>query len=479
MGGDIRFCVDNGPGRSIRSGDPLYLGRALVLEDAHGLTLSTTSAETVRAFDHTIAGYLKNRADTAQRLSALIQLDPELGMGHVLKGYLLMLGFNEALVGVARASEAVAAKLAGAMNSREAAHLAALRSWIDGDIERTLRGWEEILAAHPRDVLAFRLHHFLAFWFGKPDLMVRTVEAVLPHWTETLPGFGSMLACRAFAHEETGSYTIAEAAGRAAIEVDPGDVWATHAIAHVLEMQGRRSEGIAWLKGLEPNWDGANNLMHHLWWHRALFHLERGEHAEVLALYDQGFRNLSAPLTKAQPDLYIDVQNAASMLYRLGRQGVDVGARWEELADKAEARIGDCLNPFTLPHWMMALAGAGRWSKAQAMLDAMRAVASRNGGTIPPLVRNYALPICEAVLANARGEPAVAVARMAPAIGGMYRLGGSHAQQDVLEQVFLDAALKADDTAAAGLLLERVVGRNGLPLERRVGYRAAAKAVLH
>ena len=68
---------------------------------------------------------------------------------------------------------------------------------------------------------------------------------------------------------------------------------------------------------------------------------------------------------------------------------------------------------------------------------------------------------------------------MAPAIGGMYQLGGSHAQQDVLEQVFLDAALKAKHTEAARLLLERVAGRCPVPLERRAGYRAAAEAVLH
>ena len=167
------------------------------------------------------------------------------------------------------------------------------------------------------------------------------------------------------------------------------------------------------------------------------------------------------------------------MLYRLVRQGVDVGARWEELADKAETRFGDCLNPFTLPHWMMALTGAGRWNKAETMLEAMRAVGGRNSGTIPPLVRDYALPVCEAVLANARGEPGRAVELMAAVIGGMYRLGGSHAQQDVLEQVFLDAALKAEHTEAARLLLERVAGRHPVPPERRVGYRAAAETVLH
>jgi hypothetical protein len=69
---------------------------------------------------------------------------------------------------------------------------------------------------------------------------------------------------------------------------------------------------------------------------------EQGDHAAVLELYDTRFRDLAAPLTVASPDVYIDVQNAASMLFRLQRHGVDVGNRWDELADKAEARIGDC-----------------------------------------------------------------------------------------------------------------------------------------
>src|SRR5437762_585188 len=130
--------------------------------------------------------------------------------------------------------------------------------------------------------------------------------------------------------------------GSPAIEIDPGDVWGTHAVAHIMEMQGRHAEGIAWLDELERNWEGAANLVHHLWWHRALFHLERREVDAVLDLYDRRFRNLGSPLTLALPDLYIDVQNAASMLFRLELLGVEVGDRWTEIADKAEARIGDC-----------------------------------------------------------------------------------------------------------------------------------------
>jgi tetratricopeptide (TPR) repeat protein len=280
-------------------------------QDLHGLALSTSSAETARAFNHAVTGYLSYRADATTRLQQLIAADPEYAFAHLLKGYFLMLSFN-------------------------AAHVPAARE---------------------------------------------------------------------------------------AVALAPGDLWAAHGVAHVLEMQGRREEGLAWLAALEPHWQGGNNLTHHLWWHRALYHFERREFAQALDLYDRRFRNLAAPLTQAQPDLYIDVQNAASMLFRLERQGVDVGARWGELAEKAEDRIGDCLSVFTLPHWMMALTAAGRWETAGRTLEAMRAFAASGAGAAAGLVRDGALPIGEALVARASGEPGRACDLMRPALDGMYRMG--------------------------------------------------------
>jgi hypothetical protein len=121
------------------------------------------------------------------------------------------------------------------------------------------------------------------------------------------------------------------------------------------------------------------------------------------------------------------------MLFRLERRGVEVGGRWNELADKAEARIGDCLSAFTLPHWMMALAATGRERAAQSMLSCMKDNANRT-------VREVALPVCEAVIAHRRGEHGRVVELMAPRLDELRQLGGSHAQQDVLLQLYRDSA---------------------------------------
>jgi len=447
-----------------------------MFRDAQDLPVTAASEAAVRAYDHAIDGYLRYRADGARRLAALLEAAPDFGLAHALKGYFIMLSYRRDALPAAQEAAATARRLTAGATRREQAHAAALDAWLAGEPDRAADIWQHILDEHPHDILAFRLAHFVNFWLGRPETMLASVLGVERHWSDALPGYVAILGCRCFAHEECGYYTEAEAAGRAAIARDPGDLWAAHGVAHVLEMQGRRGEGIVWLDGLAANWAEANNLRHHLWWHAAMYHLERGDTARVLALYDAEFRNLQSPLTQALPDLYIDVQNAASMLWRLQLHGADVGARWDELADKAEARIGDCLSGFTLPHWMMALAAAGRDAAAQRLLAGMRDFAQ--GPTIlSRLTGDIALPVTEAVLAHARGEHARAVALMRPVLGEMRQLGGSHAQQDVLEQLYLDAAMQAGLHDDARMLLERVAGRHPVPPQRRVGYAEAAAAV--
>ena len=87
------------------------------------------------------------------------------------------------------------------------------------------------------------------------------------------------------------------------------------------------------------------------------------------------------------------------------------------------------------------------------------------------------MPVCEAVLAHRGGEAARAVGLMRPVLDDMHRLGGSHAQQDVLEQLFLEAATKAglaDDVRSA----LRRAARHPVSADRRVGYAGAAKLYL-
>ncbi len=442
-----------------------------MFSDAHGLQLTCASQAAANAYDHVIDGYVRNRNDTSQRLKALLTVDGECPMAHIMRGAFTMGAFNSNNMDFIRKCLGDARKYAAHANEREKMHLAALEAWVAGDFDSTMAVWEDIGTRWPRDIFAFRMHHFLGFWLGRPEAMLSHAERVLPHWTFDLPGVATVHACRAFAHEECGSYVIAEHAGRTAIGIDPGDIWATHAIAHTYEMQGRGREGLALLGSLQHLWDGGNNLLHHLWWHQALFHYDGGEFDAVLDLFDQRFRKLDSELTMQMPDLYIDVQNAVSMLYRLELAGVATGERWCELADKAEKRGGDCSNAFTLPHWMLALVRMERFDAASRLIEEAKAFATSAHPSQARAIRQAAIPVCEAILKDGRGDARSALDLMRPALGTLHLLGGSHAQQDLLELVFAGFAERAASSADKRLILERVRAKRPAPPEVRTAWK--------
>ena len=311
--------------------------------DLHGLPLTCASAEAASAFNDTVRGYLKYRADTAQHMGRTLVADPGFALAHVLKGYFAMLSFKQANVPMAQEALATANGLIATASRREQAHAAALAHWIDGDLDRTLATWEEILDAHPTQ---------------RPRLSPASLQCVLARPARGHGARDRSRRCRAgrpswpagdrcWPASASRTRSSATTRGRArrprGHRRRPGRPVGGARRCPRAGDAGPPRRGHPWLAELEPNWQGGNNLAHHLWWHRGLYHYERREFDEVLALYDRRFRNLASPLVQAQPDLYIDMQNAASMLFRLERQGVNVGDRWMEIADKAEPRIGDCL----------------------------------------------------------------------------------------------------------------------------------------
>ena len=407
------------------------------MKDSYDLPLTTVATAAADAYHRALKAFIAFDADLPEHAQAALQADPQFVAAHCLWGYFLMLAYSRATVPAAAEALRAAQRHADGATAREQAHVRALERWIGGDVEGALREWEMILAVWPRDVLAVRLAHANYFWLGRAAQMRASLERVAPYWRSD-SGF---MACHAFALEETGEYAVAERMARRAVELDPTEVWGAHAVAHVLEMQRRPAEGIAWLAGLERHWGGKGLFLHHLWWHRAMFHLAGNQFDAVLELYDRRFRNLASPLTSAMPDFHVDVQNAASMLLRLELRGVAVGARWEELADKAEARLGDALSVWTLPHWMMALAAAGRDGAAAAMIDSLTTAPAA-------VIREVALPVCQAVYAHRQGAHGQVVALMRPVLHRIVELGGSHAQRDVLTQVFADSTRRAERAAA-------------------------------
>jgi tetratricopeptide (TPR) repeat protein len=276
------------------------------LRDMNDEPVQAASRETVRLLDHAVTGYARARRDTRDRLTRVLESDPTCSMAHALDGYLSMLSSKRD--GTVRARQAlgrVSSSSGGPseLSRREGLHVAALEAWSSGDMRGAARVWDTLLDEHPRDLVALKVSQFVLSYLGESERMRDRVARVLPSWTSDHPGFGFVLGCHAYALEESGDYAQAEHAGRRAVELDRGDIWAAHAVAHVAEMEGRLEDGIDWIASLAGEWSDCSNFALHLKWHESLYHLELEQHDRVLALYDRDVRAEST-------DEYLDIANA-------------------------------------------------------------------------------------------------------------------------------------------------------------------------
>jgi tetratricopeptide (TPR) repeat protein len=424
--------------------------------DRRGLPLTAASAEAAARYDAVMDGYLGFSRDTGTYLKDALAADPTLPLALCTRGYFFKLFCTPAFEARAARSrdEAAAAAAQRGATARERAHVAALAAWCAGEFEQAVAILEQILLDHPRDILAHKVVQFLYFYTGDAERMRDSIARTLHAWDDRVPGYGYMLGMHAFGLEETGAYREAEATGRRAVDINPGDVWAVHAVAHVMEMQGRHHDGVAWTTAGEPAWQGCNNFAFHVWWHRALFLLELGQYDAVLDLYD---RRIRSELT----DEYLDIVNATALLWRLEDEGVAVGNRWAELAERSEKRKDDHLLAFVDAHFMMALAASGKTDAARAMLASMATVAT---GTEAAVFREIGLPLCEALLAYRAGEHSRVVELLLPIRYGLRRLGGSHAQRDLFARMLIESAIAAGRLPLArALLAERTAQKPSSP----------------
>jgi tetratricopeptide (TPR) repeat protein len=443
--------------------------------DERGLPLTTDSSEAASLFDRAVEHYLKFHTDTMALIGRMLAADPHFALGHCLKGYLLLSAANPAYRGEVAATLASAEASAPSATPRERRHVEAFAAWVAGAVDRSFAIWGRILDDHPTDLLALRICDTTWFRFGQTAKILEQADRVAARWSPDLPGYDCLQTVWAFAHEEAGDTAGAERAVDAAIARDPTNYFAHHVKAHVLEMECRPREGRDWLAAQVPNWGWGNQLIHHLWWHRALMELELGELDAALASYDENIRNFDDPLTKAVPDHHVDLQNAPALLWRLERLGVAVGDRWRELAEKAEARIGEAGHPLLVPHLMMALAATGEMAAAERFLAALRDLARDAAAWVAPTYTEAIIPACEAALAHRQGHHARVVDLLAPRRAYIRLLGGSNAQRDLFSQILIDAAMRSGRRdVVAEMIAHETATRTVLPAAR-TGYADAAR----
>ena len=412
----------------------------MALEDARGLALSGATPRALELYEAALAAQLSFRGDPASLLAQALEEAPAFAMAQAFAAYLALGGRDPAGAAAARRVLARARRLP--MNARERAHLHAIDELAQGRHERAAAIHGAILAAHPRDVLALGVAHSCDYLRGDSDSLHQRVARVLGAWDAGVPGYHAVLAMYAFGLEEAGRYARAEALARRALELEPRDVRAHHAVAHVYEMRGEAAQGIRWAVERRAYWDDGSAVAVHNWWHVALFHLALGRRAEALALYDERIR----PAFGRALSVLID---ASALLWRFELAGDGVGGRWRELADLWAPHAEDAHCAFSDLHAMMAFTAGGRRASAEALLAAQRRRIGL-GGTNDAMTRLVGLPSSRALQAFGEGRYRDAAELLGALPPRAHRLGGSRAQQDVIAITLGEALRRSQIRAYAG-----------------------------
>ena len=422
-----------------------------MIKDAQGQIVSGATTECVALYDQAVRAFNLGYGDAPGQFDAAREASPGFAMAHLAKAWLFVLANDPVMLGNARSLIQAATGLA--LNEREQAHLAALQQAVAGARSAAAAVLDRHLMRYPFDLVAHQAVTLLDGYLGRFRWVRDRTARALPLWSKDQPGYGIILAFHGFGLEEAGDYARAEDESRAAAELEPHSFWPHHTVAHVMEMTGRPEDGLGWMIAREPLWSAPENITQvHIWWHKSLFHLELGQYDAALALYD-------GPLLRTMRPLALNLCNASALLWRLDTLGCDVGERWRDLLTQWQDHAdGKCLMFIDL-HAAMAELGAGQEALVERRLGWMRetAASSVEGASC---YRDVGVPLIEGLMEFRRGAYARAVELLQPIRLDLWRIGGSHAQRDIIDWTLTEAAIRGGlrDVALA-LAYERLGNR--------------------
>ena len=434
--------------------------------DHHGLVCTGASSDALEAYHQALRAFHCYKGDPLALLEPALQDNPGFAMGHLLHAWLHALSTEPSAIDVVDTDVRKLQRLN--LNPRERLHQQALNCFNRGQWLQAGRHLEDLSLQWPRDVLALQAGHLIDFLRGDSRMLRDRIARALPAWPASDMASHAVLGMWSFGLEECGQYEQAERAGQQALGLEPADAWAHHAVAHVYEMQARPADGARWMRSRQGHWDDGHYLAIHNAWHWALFELEQGHTEEALRLYDEQVR-------ADRSTLMVDLVDAASLLWRLQFMGVPVGDRWQSLADDwaASALPGHCaFNDF---HAMLAWVGSGRTAQARQWLTAQTAGVAK--GDQAMVAHSVGHPLLTALIEQHEGRSGSAVRRLREVRPLAQRMGGSHAQRDLVDLLLLDAALlQPDPTFARALLAERTRMRPDDRINRRAQERLGQHA---
>lgn len=486
--------------------------------DRWGGAISTPpnpSPQAVAYFEEAVLSYAGLRGLVLEPLQQALELEPDYLMAHIYLAHILLLS-----TGVTREHLLVQQHYASAkqlisspeISPREQLYFDALHALYappTPDFTLAAAIWEKVLEANPRELLAIRSAHDAYIILGDTVHLRGSLAHVLSRWNQThTPTQDSAEAniqqewlminsMWAFALEENNDLHRAALVAREVLTTDPTDVTALHALAHTFEMASKKHAGQALYEEFAGQWEDLPSLFkNHVAWHRGVFYLEMEAHAEkALQVYDEF---LVRDGDKTPPATPLAMADAASLLWRLSLKGVSedlLRERWQTLRKfYAEGGYETAhITSFNDVHMLMCLAHVDL-PAAHAALRSMRKLVGkgkkhrfmqwvkthlsflpkkgkqqqqqqgewRSRRLLPEpsnakVLEVVGLQVGEALIKFAEGKYQETVRLLSASAGEWQRIGGSHAQRDILSLTLIEACLRneTDLPLARRLLAER------------------------
>lgn len=435
------------------------MAQRMAHQDRYGLTISTSSEPAAGAYREGVDLLLAGWPGAAEAFERAVASDPDFALAHVARARIH--SFYQQ--GDAARKKAVLARELVAKNgsARERTHVETLALAIEGNVPAAIASALGHLDMHPRDALVMSLPMgaFGLFAFSgmadhdqaRVDLCGRHAQAYGDDWW--------FLTMHGWALTENGDVRRGRAMTQRGFDMRRANAHAAHALLHAMFEDGSVADADALVTEFIPTYDRSGILHGHILWHQALGALEHGDAARALAVYT----DVLTPCATRAPPLNV-VTDAASLLWRLSAYGHAVPAHlWTEADAFARSVFPKSSIPFADVH--MALFAAA--TRDQAALEERLAVVDKRlaDGKLPagPVVPR----IFRAMTAFAAGHYDACVRELDPVLGDVVRIGGSHAQRELIEDTFIVALMKSGDLARARAMLDARLHRRPSPRDTR------------
>lgn len=419
--------------------------------DSYGYPL-TTSRPAADVYVDGVRDLLRLRSGAASRFATAIALDPTFALGH---STLALLGHEMCVQVDVRARLADARLHARRATERERSHVHAVDRHLNGDPGPLVAH----LASYPRDAVLLSVAMPTIAFAGVTDLPEqawRIVEAAAPAYGDDAWINGLM----AFVRQEQRRFDDAIDLACRSLEVEPSGGHAAHARAHAHYETGDHAAGLAWMDAWVVGDGAATDSLTHFSWHAALHELSLGDVAAVRRRYDEQLQPRHAVGCRALVD-------TGSLLFRWAlTPGDAVVPPLDEVVSLTGTRVLE--QPSTAFLGMHAAVTLLAVDDAAGLDRLARWCEGHDGATH----REVVAPLARALRLMTAGRWSEGADRLAALTPQVWRLGGSDAQREIVEEARIAALLRAGRYDDARLLLDARLDRR--PAVRDERWRAEA-----